>query len=94
MMRPGALLDGENRLKRELKILEHQITTKQIDRSTAIERGHYHLERHLKEILVEVDEAAAEVELGEVDRGAPELQQLLERAKRDWIRIVDDLLAL
>ena len=94
MMRPAVLRVAELRLRRELKILEYQVKTKQVDKSTAIERGHYYLERHLEEILVEVDEAAAEHDLGTVDRGASPNMQLLEKTKRDWIRIVDDLLAL
>lgn len=94
MMRPGALLEGEQRLRRELKILEYQVKSRQIDRSTAIERGHFYLERHLEASLIEVDEAVADDDLGKVDRGAHIFEQLLEEAKRKWEYAIDDLLAL
>ncbi len=93
-MRPGALARGETVLRRELKILEWQIKTKQVDGPEAKRRGHQALDRHYREVISEVEQAAAEHGFGTVDRDASELQQLLERSKEDWSRIVDDLLRL
>lgn len=94
IMRPGTLVRGEQMLKRELKILEWQIRTRQIDRAVAIERGHKVLENHYEMAIRTVEEEASEMDLGKVNRGDSELQQLLRKSKRNWIQIVDDLLAL
>ena len=88
------MVRAENMLKRDLKILEWKVKTKQIDGPEAERQGHQLLERHFEDNIREVEEEASEQDLGKVDQGASDLQQLLRKSKREWTRIVDDLLAL
>lgn len=94
MIRPGFLARREQLLRRELRILEHKIRTRQISGQDAKEQGHTLFEDHFNDILIEVSEEAAQQDLPEVDPENSELQQQLEEAKRSWTKIVDDVLAL
>lgn len=93
-MKPGTITRAEILLLRELKILEWKIKTKQIDGPEAKRQGHLLLERGFETNIREVEEEASEKDLGDVNRDDSELQQRLTKSKRDWDRIVDDLLAI
>lgn len=94
IMKPGTLARGEQLILRELKLLEYQIKSKQIDGPEAERRGHRALDKHYELIIRDVEGEAREHELGIVNQEDEEIQERLSKAKKDWSRIVEDLLAL
>lgn len=94
-MRPTNIARSELLLRRELKILEHRVKAGNIEGRDAKIQGHNVLEDHYELIIADVNnEVEQHRDLPPADPGAPDLLERLEKAKRDWSQIVDDLLDL